>query len=389
MKSARAASYEALIQSYKNETYLSDALAAWEKSDHPRNDDFRLAQEISHGTMRMTRALDALAKQLCDTKRLKLKERVLLRMALYQFYFMNKIPLYAIVNESITLAKKTCHSTFVKFLNAILRKLESTTLSLPKEFGIAYSYPDELIEQLIIDYGKKQAVEILQLGNQPSETFVRQRKTASYKPVKSLEPYLENTQYYIQNPTPGKLFAFLQSQRKKAPEKILDLCASPGGKSLLLHDAYPHAMLTANDVSEEKTARLRDNFQKYEVNATITQSRGEEFASEELFDLIVIDAPCSNTGVLNKRSEARWRYTKENLEALKTLQLSLLGHASSLLAKEGQIWFMTCSILKQENEAVAEEACRFNHLQFLDHLTVLPSSNGQDGGFAAVLQLST
>jgi 16S rRNA (cytosine967-C5)-methyltransferase len=115
--------------------------------------------------------------------------------------------------------------------------------------------------------------------------------------------------------------------------------------------------------------------------------RGEEFNSSDRFDLIIVDAPCSNSGVFNKRPEARWRLSEDALCALEKSQLALLRHAVTLLAPEGEIWFMTCSILDSENEAVINKLCSELPLEVRKSMTILPSADGWDGGYACALRI--
>ena len=130
---AREAAYLALLASLRQEQFIMHSLASWQKADRPTVQDFAFAHEIATGTARMALSLDYIAEQLSTSKKLnlKLKERALLRTAIYQYHFMQKVPLYAVVNETIEIAKKYCHQTFVSFLNALLRHLGTKAPSLP------------------------------------------------------------------------------------------------------------------------------------------------------------------------------------------------------------------------------------------------------------------
>lgn len=410
---AREAAYLALLASIRQEDFIVHSLEKWMHQEKPSKLDFAFAYEIASGSARMALALDHLGIQLSTHKKLslKVKERALLRTAIYQYCFMEKVPVYAIVNETIELAKKYCHKTFVAYLNALLRKLEDSPKELPlgqnpSDFSIRYSYPLYFVEEIFSDYGKEVAEEILKAGNIPPKTMVRVRpgvdlsleafkflnlKKEAGAPVAildkaaSLAAIAELPEVYIQNATPVALVASLAGNTP-TPTTILDLCASPGGKLLAAHDLYPQAKLFANDVSPEKILRLSQNLNKYGVHADLTCGLGEAYESKERFDLIILDVPCSNTGVLNKRSEARWRLSSETLNSLKEIQLRLLNHAAALLSPEGSIWYLTCSILKKENEKIVEQACQQLGLKIKFSRTVLPNTEGWDGGFGALLR---
>lgn len=407
--SAREAAYLALIESLKNNAFIADTLELWKKEANPNSNDYHLAQQIAFGACQRALTLDYYAKELSKNKKvsLKLKEKALLRTALYQYYFLERIPIYAIANETVNLAKKYCHPIFIKFLNALLRRLpEGEKPKLPENnsienLSINYSFPPFYVSELVNDYGFELAKTILDLGNQPSDVHVKIRndkpldenfswvdqnlKIAKIDSLNLLDTIAKDNNYYIQNATPITLINHLAQHSKSHPKRILDLCSAPGGKLLALHDLFSKAELNANDVSETKVAIIKQNCEKYDIKAQLSCSPGESLKTDAKYDIIVIDAPCSNTGVLNKRAEARWRLTQESLNDLTELQLKLIQNAVTLLTETGQIWFMTCSILKSENESVARQACERFNLKLVHQETILPNSHAYDGGYAALL----
>lgn len=412
-KDPREAAYLALLASQREERFISDTLDQWRTRCAPSPLDFNFAQQIAYGSSQMALALDFMASQLATNRKLtlKLKERLLLRLALYQFYYLERVPIYAISDEMLSLAKKYCHQLFANFLNAILRKLPQSNVILPQgdaveELSIRYSYPQLFVDLLIKHYGLETAKEILKAGNKTAPLMVRIRPNVSSKNEYDLEPICElpfpigiahdhssilhiasSSDHYIQNATPATLLGHLCQAFPYKPTRILDLCASPGGKLIAAHDFFPNAALFGNDISEEKLKRLKENCQKYGLNANFSVSLGEEFTSEHPFDIIILDVPCSNSGVLNKRAEARWRLTKDVLEGIEKVQFQLLKHAKTLLSPTGEIWYMTCSILPQENEELVRKACQALGLEIKQQETILPNSAGWDGGFAAALRI--
>lgn len=406
----REASFLAISAALAQESFIADSLELWREMACPTIVDFHLAQRIAYGTVQMILSLDAQAQLLAKNKKINLKtrEKIILRMALYQRYYLEKIPLYAIVDESLKIAKKYCHVSFVSFLNAVLRKSNELILTLPegrtsKSLSIKYSYPEIFIKALIEDYGTEQTEEILKVQNLPSIIMARIRNREASLHIKmsvmgdipfqvciiedreKLSDIINSANYYVQNITPVSLMAFLSRSTARSPKRILDLCASPGGKLIAVHDLFPSAELYANDVSEKKVQRLQQNCLKYGINAHVTCMPGENYSTNLLFDLIMIDAPCSNTGVLNKRPEARWRLSEESLFALEQLQMKLIEHAINLLSEQGELWYMTCSIMKRENEKIAQQACSRFGLSIIEEKTFLPTSNGYDGGYGCKL----
>lgn len=413
MKTAREAAYCSLVEASRNNGFIAPFLDAWRQQDRPDPADFNLAQEIAYGSCRMALALDFIGATLTDKGKLnlKLKERILLRTALYQHFYMTRIPLYAIANESLKIAKQYCHYSFANFLNAVLRKMTDKVPPLPAgddtdSLSVRYSYPLFFVQQLVADYGLETAKEVLAAQNMPSPTMVRIRPCAmplkdSYEGMELMESLsismaivtegsaintiASSPNFYIQNATPALLIDRLRGGSLQ-PKRILDLCASPGGKLLAAHDCFPAAQLCANDVSADKLVNLNENIAKYSLKAEVSCSPGEAFQGAAPYDLIILDVPCSNSGVLNKRPEARWRLSEDALEAIEGVQQRLVSHALDLLAAHGEIWYMTCSILKRENEGLIEKICRQHQVGVRDMMTILPNTQGLDGGFCCALK---
>lgn len=406
---SREAAFLALLHALKGDGYISDFLETWRVAANPSPQDYHLAQQIAYGSSQMALSLDYLATQTSTKKKihLKLKERALLYTAIYQMHFLDRIPTYAIVDETIKIAKKYFHKFFIAFLNATLRRMAEIKPTLPLgndpfSISVRYSYPADFIVELIKCYGLTVALKILGAGNQPSTTTARVRNSTSALPEWKLlqeKPFpvamippdsvtqvAQSPDFYIQNVTPAFLIGTLCEQLKDAPKKVLDMCASPGGKSLAIYDYFPDIQLHANDISPEKVQRLKDNFNKYGVNGQISCYDGQHFDLEDKFDLIILDVPCSNSGVLNKRPEARWRLNSDHYQQLKVLQLELVKNALKLLKPSGEIWYMTCSILVEENEGRIAHICKDYGLQVINSSCILPNEEGWDGGYACSLK---
>lgn len=375
----REIAYVSLLTSLREEGYLQDNINRWILEQRPDGKDAAFAREIASGAAKRALTLDYIADSLNQSKlSLKRKERALLRTALYQHYFMDRVPDYAIVNESVELAKKYCSAHFAKFLNSLLRKMKE--VALPEEESILYSYPPYFVQKLIEERGREKAVEIMEIGNQAPVLMARRRRDQTMIFIEDVQAIANSPEYYIQNETSFRLTGLLKNQE---PRNVLDLCASPGGKLIAIHDLYPKAKLYANDVSEEKIRRLSENLQKYGINAFLSVGFGEEYRTGERFDLIVLDVPCSNSGVLRKRPEARWRLSEKELKDLHLLQQKLFEHALTLSA--GEIWYMTCSILKDENERFIQQMAEKHKLTVRSMHTILPTREGLDGGFGCAL----
>ena len=392
----RKAVFNALLAVYREEGFLSDLLETWKQNARPSQRDFRLAFELGMGTIRRTYTLDAIAKELSSTGKLslKLKEKVLVRMALYQVLFMDSMPLYAVADEMVKLAKTLCHPRFGQFLNALMHKLDGYTWTPSDDLSVHYSFDSAFVDELMRDYGRDQAIEVMECLNERHSPMMRLRNQKSDHPIYEskmgdcvtcqgrLQTIGKDPHVYIQNVTPLYLLDQLVKNLSKPPATILDLCAAPGGKLLALHDAFPNAELHANEVSLQRATILQENLDKYDMHAHVTHEDGRQFHSSKHFDLIILDVPCSNTGVMGKKPEARLRHHPEGLIQL---QSELLTHCKRLLKKDGQVWYLTCSILKRENEGVIQ---RDDFAMIGEPITVLPNHEGWDGGFGCALTLA-
>lgn len=386
---SREAAFVAYLLSLKDEIYIGNALNLWAEKTNPSKPILSLAYEIAQGTCRMALALDHIALALSEKKalKLKLKEKALLRTVLYQLFYLGNSPKHAIGDESVKLAKKYTSTFFAKFLNALIRKsidYKKEDLLPTKDdaasLSIRFSFPLYFIERVL---KLENPLKILEALNTPPHVLARKIGTLDFINVK--DTALCTRSHYIQNITPAKLMSHLLENYKAVPKNILDLCASPGGKLLLAHEFFPKARLFANDVSIEKIERLNDNLQRFRVEAHTSHVRGESYSSDELFDLIILDVPCSNSGVFHKKPEARLRLNKESIQALNKTVEALIKNALTLIKPDGTLWYMTCSILPEENLAFLESIKHKLAFNILHPMTVYPE-NDYDGGFCATIK---
>lgn len=380
LANTRHIAVEAIAQYLAHGTFLNASLERLAGQDQP------LARQISHGTVQRLLSLEYLAQTISGRKALHLnaQERAILYSALYQAHFLPSLPLYAVVNEAVVLAKKLCRPSFSGFVNALLRTYSKAPPALPEgdsavNLSLFYSYPLWFVRQLLRQNALQTVREILTAGNEPASLQAR-RRHSPFDMIELKSPSEKlmagTSSLYIQGAAQVALIQHLYAHTS-APQNLLDLCAAPGGKLLLAHELYPHSELFANDISLSRLALLKSNLENYGVKAHLSCGPGEQLATERKFDLVILDAPCSNSGVLNKRPEARWRLSPSALKSLQQRQVQLLKHASQLLSEKGSLWYLTCSILKAENENI----CNQVPLKVIAHKTLLTP----EGGFGALL----
>lgn len=405
MWTLRECAFRAVLKALHDDAPAADTINAWASETCVSTRDRGFVKEVAYGTLRRLKTLEYMASKASKrTLRLDEKAKALLFTGLYQIVFMDGVPSYAAVDETVELAKRVASHGIAQLCNALLRAVVRDRPVLPQgddvaSLAIRLSYPDDFVADLLHSYGLETTKDLLEAMNIPGVTMLRLREGASleaFQDVVSQAPpmvrlkegddisrWTQDSTVYIQNATPAKLLFHLATG-VSVPTKILDLCAAPGGKSIAIHDIFPAARLFMNDVSEHKLMKIRENVEKYGVVATLSCHRGEKFpVPKDLFDVVIVDAPCSNSGTLNKRPEARWRLSRKHTQELQRQQIVLLGHARDLISRGGQLWYMTCSILPEENEDVVATACRDFALQRVgEPMLLLPNREGWDGGYA-------
>ncbi len=385
--------------------------------------DRRLCQEIVYGAVRWQAALDWLIQRKTNGREQKTALQNLLRLGLYQIFWLDKIPAHAAVHETVEIAKRLGLGPQSGFVNALLRgylrEFDETKKILAdlktSNPAIGFSHPQYLIAKWLKLFGDENARQLLDWNNQPPKLYAR-LNTLKIDPGKLLEKWREEDVeydfvrrdwldenlifelkshpplallgsfrdgwFYLQDP--GTLLAPLVLAPKPG-EAILDLCAAPGGKTTFIAQlARNECKIVATDVSEERLDRLRENCQR--LGVTCVESIRPTALGNRPFDRILIDAPCSNTGVLRRRVDLRWRISPEEIERLRQAQLDLLESAPPKLRPGGSLVYSTCSLEPEENSGVVEEFLR-GHKNFkLDFKRELfPFSDAVDGAYVARL----
>ena len=368
--------------------------------------DRGLLNAILFGVLRHRRVLDHFITEMRRGK-LDADARDLLRIGLFQVLILN-IADHAAVNETVEAGKANIRG----LLNAVLRRavgqkaklLEKLSDLPPAEF---HSHPDWLFKRWRKHYGADQAIALMEWNQEPAENY------AHYNPLSQqpcpLEDPLPNIPgfFRIEGPVPMKLIregiiymqdpATRHSVEMLAPqpgETILDACAAPGGKAALIAAAMENrGTLIATDSNEKRMPRLEENLQRLHVTcATVSQHDWLEPAPEKwhnTFDAILLDVPCSNTGVLRRRVDARWRLQPRDLSDLPVIQKRIIENALPCLKKGGRLVYSTCSIEPEENSHLIADFLKDHpQLTLVAQKQVLPCVDHTDGAYCALLKLT-
>jgi 16S rRNA (cytosine967-C5)-methyltransferase len=395
------------------------ALLEWEKGKHFSDEilhtslekqplpplDRAFFMETFFGVLRNLSRLDFLIGQLREG-RVDPESRAILRLGLYQIFHMRTAP-HAAVNESVALAGRARG-----LINAILRRALREKETLEQALAaagpaIATSHPQFLIDRWEAHYGPEATRLLCQWNNEPAEVHVRANglrvtvgellRSAPGALPSPLHPLAIKVKHlpiswialglcYVQDPSTLLACDLLAPQ---PGETVLDACAAPGGKTTylaqLMHD---RGGIIACDLYDSRVARLRENLQR--LGVTIAQAIRHDCmqAGAPLepgsFDRILVDAPCSNTGVIRRRVDVRWRLTDEDFLRMPAQQFALLRRTATLLKPGGTLVYSTCSLEPEENDQVVERVgAEIPTLRFIESRRTLPFVDGVDGAFAA------
>jgi 16S rRNA (cytosine967-C5)-methyltransferase len=383
--------------------------------------DRALTRELVAGTLKYRLQCDYVIGRFYRHDYAKAAETLknILRLGVYQLLHLDRVPKSAAVNESVKLARKYKGDYLAKLVNGLLRNISKATIdidaltaSMPEaeRLSIRYSCPEWIAGRWITRYGIETATTMLAHGNLPPATGYRINRLKAdpetlftlpalpdarrveadglkrfffSKQFTLLEPLLKKGLVSVQNPAQG--LACLLT----APEPgstVYDMCAAPGGKSTFMAELMDNrGHIIALDRTAAKVARIASNAEA--LGITIIEPReGDALTFDPgcIPDTILLDAPCTGTGVLGRRAELRWRTTPEKLRELVALQAAMLDRAASLLATGDVLVYATCSVEPEENELQAEAFLQ-RHPKFIaeqSRLTLPGSSEGFDGGFA-------
>jgi 16S rRNA (cytosine967-C5)-methyltransferase len=361
--------------------------------------------EIFYGVLRNLSLLDFLIKQLREEP-LDVFTRQVMRLGLYQIFHM-RIPHHAAVNETVNLAKQARG-----LVNALLRRSirENETLhrrlnDAPPE--VRLSHPNHLIRRWQSQFGAESANLLCEWNNTPAEVYVRAnglkvspgellRGAADSEPHPA-HPAVIRVKYipfrwiisglcYVQDPSTLIACELLAPQ---PGERVLDACAAPGGKtSYLAQLMEDRGEIVACDASRKRLERLNENLRR--LGATLVRPLAIDWIRDPIplepgsFDRILVDAPCSNTGVIRRRVDVRWRLAPGEFHAMQEKQVAILRKIAPFLREGGTLVYSTCSLEPEENEGVVARACEeIQGLRFIESRKSLPFRDAIDGAFAA------
>ncbi|HXM23602.1 MAG TPA: 16S rRNA (cytosine(967)-C(5))-methyltransferase RsmB [Terriglobales bacterium] len=437
---ARVAAFDILLRVEREDSYASELLHSSRYAENS-SADHGLATELVMGVLRWRSLLDKHIGERSSQKLARLDPEVLtaLRLAAYQLLFLDRVPERAAVHESVELVKRARKRSAVPFANAVLRKFAGVTsdasaianAKTSTELAASSAHPLWLVERWIQELGFEAARQVCAYDQRIPETAVsvsdatiadelKSQKiqlspghllTSAYRIVAGdltgTRPFRDG-QVMIQDEA-SQLVSLLVGQGSR----ILDCCAAPGGKTRTLAERNPNASIVATELHPHRARMLRKLVAANNVQVIAADAR--KLPVTALFDRVLADVPCSGTGTLARNPEIKWRLKSEDLVDLQARQLAILQSAMQRLSPGGRLVYSTCSLEKEENSAVVENAmsvddsfrvldCRVElerlrsqgELRWEDsdsltsgpYLRTIPGVHPCDGFFAAILQKS-
>ena len=315
----------------------------------------------------------------------------LLYVGAAQLLYMDDVPDFAAVNETVDAAKACANPSVARVVNGVLRNVvrRRGEIILGTELE---TFPNALVRRWTARYGAEGAERLAAWHNAPAATYLA-RRDGSFTQlergvrVTDVAGFAEG-EFIVQDPGTALAVELIAPQ---PGERVLDACAAPGGKTAQL--AWRGAEVTACEVNPRRRARLVENLRRLKLDVEVVSQLDQPppaphapHAAHSPFPKVLVDAPCSNTGVLRRRPDARWNWSEAKLAELVRLQAEILDAASRRVAPGGVLVYSTCSNEPEENAAQVE-AFLLRHPDFSlrESRESVPTETGHDGAFAAAL----
>ncbi len=377
---ARLAAYNVLLRIETERSFSSVLLPICESELSPP--DRSLCHELTLGTLRRQMYLDRVIDHYSNGKKIDNAVRIALRLGMYQLLFLDRIPQYSAVDESVSLVQIAKKTSAKGFVNAILRRVtkEKPALVFQDEverLSVETSHPKWLIAKWIDEFGLSETEKLAIANNEAGGLAFRllgNAKPDSFNARKSkivegcyltdkINSFLitaaEDHQVYFQDEGSQMIACSIQIP---GGGSFLDVCAAPGGKTGLIVRRNPSlGIAVAGDLHWQRAVALLENCKQQDVGrVTVLQYDAEKTLpfAEKSFDVVLVDAPCSGTGTIRHNPELRYHIKLDDIAELSNKQLRILRNASKLVHRGGSLVYSTCSLEKEENEMVCAKFLR-------------------------------
>jgi 16S rRNA (cytosine967-C5)-methyltransferase len=424
-----------MVEVMEKKAYSNLALDDVLKDHRLKDLDKAFISELVYGTLRFLKTLDRMISHFSKIKLKKISPWILniLRMGVYQILYM-RVPSSAACDESVNLARRFGHHASAGFVNGILRNVVKNHEKVPIDtLEDQYSFPEWLVQKWMEDFGENFTVDLMKALNQRPEITIRgnllkidlerlkeelKKEGVSFEKGKYIEEALTIKGAAIENLasfTQGYFYVQDESSMiavkvldPKPGEKVLDVCAAPGGKASYSASLMNNkGSLLAGDIHPHRVLLLEENFKRLGVQIAKTQVIDGTFyldSFKDQFDKVLADVPCSGLGIIRRKPEIKWEKTKEDVANITEIQKKILQNASSYVRLGGVLVYSTCTLNKEENENIVEAFLQENQNFIPDplhpylpkdlevqekqqhHITLYPNIQGVDGFFISRLK---
>ena len=421
MKNPREKALQIINDVLYKGAFLEESLEILKKSNIDER-DYNFIKEITTGVIRNRTYLDYVIKINSRVKIKRIHKIILsiLEMAIYQMYFLDKVPDYSIVDESVNLAKIYGNRGSISFTNGILRSISKKDAPQVKiedsidNLSTFYSHPKFYTEYFYNNYGEEFTKKLLKANNEmpPFTIRVNTLKTSKSDLMNNLKElgfeieetvydnalnilnpkgiidtkYFDEGHFYVQDLGSILVASFLNPRENSS---LLDLCAAPGGKTTHLAELMNNTgEIIACDKSQGKTKLIQENAKRLGVKNIETRVNDARVLNKDFidkFDYVLVDAPCSGIGLYRKKPDIKWNKDLEDIKSLAEIQLEILDKAKEYVKDGGELLYSTCSLSKIENEDVVNKFLENNKnfkikkLRDREVLKLFPSTDGSDG----------
>lgn len=440
MDKAREAALKIMTAVHQQGAYANVALAKELRHGQLSDMNRRFVTELVYGAVKAGGTLDWIIKKYLTRPWNKVNPLVqeILRLGTYQLRYMDKVPASAACNESVELAKKFTNLGAAKFVNGVLRTMvrEPEKGNFPQgkgnatlQLALSQQHPEWLVRRWIKEFGYEEAEKLCQFDNQqapltirtntlktsPSELFLQLTSLG----VEATRSQLVDEGYVLENYGSLDNLAPLQEGYCQVQDEssmlvahvvdpqpgelVLDVCSAPGGKTTHMAALMENrGRIVACDIYDHKLQRVMENAARLGINIIdpmLKDAREIQQDFSQQADRVLVDAPCSGLGVLRRKPDSRWRKTQQLLKELPELQLEILKSGAACVKPGGILVYSTCTIAREENQAVVEKFLKDNAEFQLEHtgsrlpvpredamVQLYPQRDGTDGFFIACMR---
>lgn len=424
MDTNRKTAYFTLIDVESKKSYSNIALNHHISTGKPDSPAF--VRELVYGVLENRIYLDYIIQHYIKTPVAKMKtsDLIVLRMGIYQLKFMDSVPEYAAVNESVNLAKRFCRGR-EGFINGVMRNFvrDGNEVDLPDRaedevqyLSIKYSYEPWIIELWMEQYATSFVEELLAAGNKTPDLVIRVntlktskedlKKRVTSKGFEATDGYLSNEALHVKGSglLGGRLYEngmfsvqdesamlVVDMLDPKPGDFVIDACAAPGGKSLAIAEKMRNSgQIIAWDIYRRKLTIVNKEAERLGIDIINTKTWDASRVDSSLVskaDKVLVDAPCSGLGVVRRKPEIKYKKLTTDILELPKKQLAILSASSKYVKPGGILVYSTCTISKEENQRVIRDFLRRNpSFSKVESLQLLPNINNSDGFYICKLK---